>query len=305
MTVTVSGGEGNAAVAQKLESQGVVANAGRFLDVYDERAEGQFIQPGTFELEEEMSSESAVDALLGTGGAAQHYVAVDQGLRMDETFQRLAEATGIELSEFESFEDDPGAFGIPDEFPTLEGYLHPGEYRFPTDATAEDVLREMTQRTKDDLDSLGITDDEEIFHAVTVGSILEFEATPSDYAAVAGAIDNRIENPQGETQGFLQSDATVAYGLGEKTYQITSEQKADTSNRYNTFAIKGLPVGPIGSPDKTALEAAAEPDSNDYYFWVTVNLDTGETKFARTYQEHQQNVAEYDQWCSDNPGKCI
>ena len=305
VTFTVSDGDGNATIAQNLESEGVVADADRFLEVYEERSDGQFIQPGTFELQERMSSESATDSMLGTGGAAEHYVAINQGLRMDETFQQLAEATGIPVSAFEEFEDDPSAFGIPEEFPTIEGYLHPGEYRFPTDAGAEDVLKEMTQRTKDDLADLDITGDEEIFHAVTVGSILEFEATPQDYAAVAGAIDNRIENPDGETQGFLQSDATVAYGLGEKTYQISNEQKADTGNQYNTFAHQGLPAGPIGSPDKAALSAAADPEDNDYYFWVTVDLDTGETKFARTYEEHQQNVAEYDQWCSENEGKCV
>ena len=259
------------------------------------------IVPAHFEVE---SAEAAVDALLGTGGEAVHYVAINQTLRKDEAFKALADGTGIPVSEFEQLDKDPAKFGIPSQFPSLEGYLHPGEYRFKTDATAEDIIREMLDKTKADLKSAGVTGHQHTFDVLTIASILEFEATPQDYRAVAGAIHNRIDNPGGETNGYLQSDATVAYGLGEKTYQITAEQKQDASNRYNTFANKGLPEGPIGSPGLKAIQAAQNPQKNDYYYWVTVNLDTGETKFAKTYAEHQKNVEEYQSWCSDHEGKC-
>ncbi|MBE8526517.1 endolytic transglycosylase MltG [Amycolatopsis sp. H6(2020)] len=304
VTFTVSAGETNQQIAQGLEDKGVVADAGRFVDVFEEKSDGSFIQPGTFQLQERMSSAAAVDALLGTGGEAVHYVAINQTLRKDEAFKALADGTGIPVSEFEQLDRDPGKFGIPSQFPSLEGYLHPGEYRFKTDATAEDIIREMVDKTKADLKTAGVSGDQHTFDVLTIASILEFEATPQDYPAVAGAIHNRIDNPGGETNGYLQSDATVAYGLGEKTYQITAEQKQDASNRYNTFANKGLPEGPIGSPGLQAIQAAQNPQKNDYYYWVTVNLDTGETKFAKTYAEHQKNVEEYQSWCSDHEGKC-
>ena len=304
VTFTVSAGETNQQIAQGLEDKGVVADAGRFVDVFEEKSDGSFIQPGTFQLQERMSSAAAVDALLGTGGEAVHYVAINQTLRKDEAFKALADGTGIPASEFEQLDRDPGKFGIPSQFPSLEGYLHPGEYRFKTDATAEDIIREMVDKTKADLKTAGVSGDQHTFDVLTIASILEFEATPQDYRAVAGAIHNRIDNPGGETNGYLQSDATVAYGLGEKTYQITAEQKQDASNRYNTFANKGLPEGPIGSPGLQAIQAAQNPQKNDYYYWVTVNLDTGETKFAKTYAEHQKNVEEYQSWCSDHEGKC-
>ena len=63
-------------------------------------------------------------------------------------------------------------------------------------------------------------------------------------------------------------------------------------------------MGPIGSPSTEAIDAAANPAENDYYYWVTVNLDTGETKFAATLEEHAENVDEYQQWCSENEDKC-
>lgn len=302
--VTVAEGDSNQTIAQKLEQQGVVADADYFVETFEEKSDGSFIQPGTFELQEQMSSESALDALLGLGESATHYVAIAQGQRKGETFAKLAEGTGIPVSEFEALDEDPQQFGIPDSFPSLEGWLHPGEYRFATDITADQVIQQMVDLTRSDLDDLGVTSDEDVFHIVTVASILELEATPKDYRAVAGAIENRINEPMGETNGFIQSDATVTYGLGTKTYHVSDEEKADESNLYNTFAHKGLPVGPIDSPTKEAMAAAADPDDNDYFYWVTVNLETGETKFAETFAEHEQNVSEYQQWCADHEDQC-
>ena len=62
----------------------------------------------------------------------------------------------------------------------------------------------------------------------------------------------------------------------------------------------GLPVGPIGSPGKTAFDAAANPKANEYLYWVTINLDTKETKFSKTLAEHNGYVEQYNAWCAAN-----
>ena len=299
--VTVAQGDSNMTVATKLEQKGVIADARHFVKVFEKNADGQFIQPGTFELEKKMSSRAALDTLLGE---ATHYVAIAQGQRKGETFQDLAEATGINIAKFKALDENPEQFGIPSQFPSLEGWLHPGEYRFPLDVTAEEVIQKLVEATRKDLQDLGVTGDQEVFRVLTIASILELEAKPEDYRAVAGAIENRISEPDGETNGYIQSDATVTYGLDKKTYQITPEEKADASNPYNTFVHKGLPAGPIDSPTKKAMAAAADPEENDYFYWVTVNLKTGETKFAETYAEHQKNVEQYQQWCAEHEGQC-
>lgn len=303
----VKEGATNTQVAVALEELGVIADAGRFLENYAEvtrENENLFIQPGNYELQEEMSSDSAINILLRMDTAGQVYLAIAQNWRLTDTFQAMTDTGAVSLNDLNQLNSDPTQFGIPEKFPSLEGWLHPGEYHFEQGTSAKDMIQQMVDRTKEDLNSVGVTSDEDIFHVLTVASILEFEGKPQDYYPIAGAIENRMDNPDGETSGFLQSDATVAYGLGKKTYHISNAEKADASNRYNTFYYKGLPVGPIGSPAIDAITAAANPDDNDYYFWVTVNLDTGETKYAETYEEHLENVKEYDQWCADNEGKC-
>lgn len=304
VTFSVSEGATTGQIAVALEQQGIVADSQTFIETYQEDHAEQFIQPGEYELRTEMSSEAVVGALMEEDEAT-HYAAVAQTLRMTEVFEILSKSTGLPVAEFEAFREDTATFGIPDRFPTLEGWLHPGEYRFPLDATAEEVLQAMVDRTQETLDENGITEEDRVFEVLTIGSIIEFEVQPEHYDVVAGAIENRLQNPEGETAGFIQSDASVTYGLGRKSFDFSDEERRDTSNEYNTFANPGLPVGPIGSPGDAAMKAAADPQENDYYFWVTVNLDTGETKFAETYAEHLGYVEEYNQWCSENEGRCV
>ena len=96
----------------------------------------------------------------------------------------------------------------------------------------------------------------------------------------------------------------MIYGLDRYSLQFSAQEKQDASNKYNTYVHTGLPPTPLGSPANSAIEAAAHPESNGYYYWVTVNIETGETKFASTYAEHRQNQAEFRAWCNQNPGVC-
>ncbi|WP_144794494.1 endolytic transglycosylase MltG [Kocuria palustris] len=302
VTFTVEEGATVDQVAAALQEEDIIANGERFMTVFNEDHAGNYVQPGEYQLNRQMSSEHAVELLMQDEEETD-YAAVPRTIRMDETFQILADATGHSVEDFESAAEDPSQYGISDEFPTIEGYLHPGEYRFPLDATPEEILQEMVDSTDSALQEAGVAEEDE-FEILTVASIVEFEGVPDIYDDVAGAIYNRLDNPDEGTNGLIQSDASVAYGLGETTVHISEEEKDDESNEYNTYANPGLPAGPIGSPSTEAIDAAANPAENDYYYWVTVNLDTGETKFAATLEEHAANVDEYQQWCSENEGKC-
>ncbi|WP_237193838.1 endolytic transglycosylase MltG [Rothia nasimurium] len=304
VTFTIPEGASAISIANSLEEQGIIANADRFLQEYSDKGQDQFFQPGEYTMQEEMSSAAALGELLRFDEANTNYVAVARTWRMDKTFEALATGTGISAQEFKALSTDPTRFGIPSQFPTIEGFLFPGEYRFPKDAGAEEILQMMVDNTFNALEEAGVSGDDRIFHVITVASILEFEGREADYYPIAGAIENRLNNPDGETSGFLQSDATVAYGLGIQSYHISNEQKQDASNKYNTFYYKGLPEGPIGSPGLAAIKAAANPEKNDYYFWVTVDLFTGETLFAKTYEQHLKNVEVYDEFCKAHEGVC-
>jgi UPF0755 protein len=301
VVVTVQPGSGPAAVASSLKQQDVIADAGTFLKAF--AAAGGDLHPGDYTFKKEMKASDAAAILAGTDNAKVVYFALSAGMRVGDSLDAIAKAASVDRKDLDALNAKPGDFGLPAKAKSLEGYLAPGEYRFPVGTSAKDILAKLVSTTVDELKQDGITDPNQQYQVLTVASIVQAEGGQADYGDVAGAIENRLK-PNDQTNGLIQSDATVTYGLGTKTVQLTDTQKQDASNPYNTYVHPGLPPGPIGSPGSKAVAAAAHPTANDYLYWVTVNLDTGETKFAKTYAEHQGYVAQYEQWCTANPGKC-
>ncbi|WP_043435844.1 endolytic transglycosylase MltG, partial [Arthrobacter sp. I3] len=303
VTITIEPGAGTRSVATELQSKKVVANADTFLKEFT--ASGGALNPGTFSMRQEMKNSDAVDVLLNKGQSKVMYFALSAGLRISESLQAISEGTGIPVQDLKALSDAPAQFGVPAKAKNLEGYLAPGEYRFPLGSSAKDILQKLVGSTQDELKAQGVTDPAKQYDVVTVASIVQAEGGQAEYGDVAGAIYNRLKPNNTETNGLIQSDATVTYGLGIRSFHIDEAQKADKSNPYNTYANQGLPAGPIGSPGKTAIDAAAKPKSNSFLYWVTINLDTKETKFSKTLAEHNGYVAQYNAWCEANPGRCV
>jgi UPF0755 protein len=301
VVVTVDNGEGTRSVASSLESQRVVANADTFLQAFT--ASGGTLAPGDYTFKTEMKNSDAVNVLLGKDKTKVIYFALSAGLRIGESLQAISEGSGVSIQDLKALSDQPAQFGLPANAKNLEGFLAPGEHRYPLGTSAKDILQSLVKTTVDELVSQGITDPAKQYEAVIVASIVQAEGGQADYGDVAGAIYNRLK-PNDQTGGFLQVDSAVTYGLGTRSFNFTDEQRQDASNPYNTYANPGLPPGPIGSPGKTAIDAAAKPKANDYLYWVTVNLDTKETKFSRTLAEHNGYVEQYNAWCTANVGRC-
>ncbi|MFF1829444.1 endolytic transglycosylase MltG [Paenarthrobacter sp. NPDC058040] len=303
VTVTVPEGAGPKQVATDLVSKKVVADADSFVKAFV--AEGGVLAPGDFTFKTEMKNSDAVAILSNKDSSKVIYFALSAGLRINESLDAISKGSGIPLQQLNAFNQAPGQFGLPAKAKNLEGFLAPGEYRFPLGTSGKDIIQALVTATLDELKAQGITDQAKQYDVVTIASIVQAEGGQADYGNVAGAIYNRLKPDNKETNGLIQSDATVTYGLGKKSFHLTDEEKADKSNTYNTYANVGLPAGPIGSPGKTAIDAAAKPTSNDYLYWVTINLDTKETKFSKTLSEHSGYVEQYNAWCAANPGRCV
>ncbi len=216
----------------------------------------------------------------------------------------LVDKTGIPKADFEKWLDQADQLGLPDYAGgNPEGYLFPATYELGTKPTAKKILTAMIERWQQaadgaDLeaaaDELGYTPAE----LMTIASLVEAEARPDDMSKVARVIYNRLENPgTAGTIGRLEIDATVNYALNRRLGVTLSSEDKDVDSPYNTYAVEGLPPGPIEAPGDDAIEAALHPADGDWYYYVTVNLRTGETKFAETYDEFLGYKAEYTQYC--------
>ena len=130
---------------------------------------------------------------------------------------------------------------------------------------------------------------------MTVASLVEAEARrDEDRPKVARVIENRLAQKMA-----LQMDSTVLYGLGQVGGVPTTEQ-LETDTPYNTYLHAGLPPTPIGAAGIDTLKAVANPADGNWLYFVTVNLDTGETKFTANYDEHMTNVEELKKWIAEN-----
>ena len=111
---------------------------------------------------------------------------------------------------------------------------------------------------------------------LTIASIVEAEARrDADRGKVARVVSNRLAKKM-----KLQMDSTVHYVVQRRGGVATSDAERATKSPYNTYYAKGLPPGPIGNPGRASITAAARPTPGPWLYFVAVNPDTGETRFA-------------------------
>jgi UPF0755 protein len=289
--VTIYSGEIGADVAESLVDQGVTMTFEAFYDLLLADSSISFI-PGSYQLQEEMSAQSALDALLDPANKVELSATVREGLRAGEVIEALSAGTGLPLADYEAAIADPSLFGIPDIAPNIEGYLFPATYRFEPGTTAEDHVRTLVTEMFDRLDAAGVAEADR--HTVlTKASLIQREARiEEDFYRVSRVIENRLAD-----DWLLQFDSATQYGAGETGSVWSSGDALGADNPYNTYAIPGLPIGPIAAPGDVAIDAAINPVVGDWFYFVTINLATGETKFSETIAEHEAGVAQLRAWC--------
>lgn len=291
--VTISEGDTGEAISETLHEAGVTLESDSFYRHLIETGDESTFQPGVYQLQQKMTSAAALEALNDPASRLENTVLITEGSFAADALENIAEVTDIPLEELQAAAEDYTRFGIPDEAPSIEGYLFPATYTFDPDATAEDVIRVLVDEMFERLDAQGVAP-ENRFEILTMAALVQREAGgEDDMPKIARVFYNRVE------QGMLlQSDATVAYGADSThTVWTTDEQRADASNPYNTYVHEGLPAGPIGLPGEAAIAAAISPAEGDWLYFVPVNLATGETVFTSTLAEHEAAVARLQEWC--------
>ena len=98
-------------------------------------------------------------------------------------------------------------------------------------------------------------------------------------------------------------DSTTLYGVGKES-GLPSQEDLDNDNPYNTRLRQGLPPTPINQPSVDAIKAVLNPAEGNWLYFVTIDLNTGETVFAATAAEHEANKAKLDAYCARHKVQC-
>lgn len=306
--VTISRGMSANGVARLLEDNGIIRSGfvfGYYLQLKDE---GSRFQAGDYELTPGMDK-SEIIAKLNAGDtiAAETFrFTIPEGFTLLQVADKLSTEGLVDKAKFLELAETVRAWGdaetvrsIPESdklHKRLEGYLFPETYEMKTGSTEEEIMIRMLKETdrklgmlpegwQDTLAESGLT----LHEILTIASLIEREVVvDEERALVSGVIHNRLKLPM-----RLQIDATIQYALDEPK-QVLSFDDLKVQSPYNSYENDGLPPGPIASPSLASIEAALYPEETEYLFYVTKKDGSQTHLFARTFREHQNNIAASD-----------
>ena len=308
VTVEIRSGQTATEIANLLHQADVVASPKAFVEAAEANPLSVNIQPGFYELPQQMSAAGAVEALLDLANRIVERVTIPEGLSSFRTFDLLSEELGIPVEEFAAAAGDPIALGVPEFWfnrgdereasGTIEGFLFPSTYEFPPDPTAQQVLETMVGQfltVAGEIDFVNVVETElniTPYEALIVASLAQAEAgIAEDLPRIARVAYNRLYR----AEMALRFDVTANYWLEvqgkdpKHSGELTQSELDDPDNPYNTASRLGLPLGPINSPGQAAMEGAMAPAGGDWLYFVAID-DTGKSAFANTFAEHEANI---------------
>ncbi len=297
----VEPGWGALRIAEELERAGFIRDARVFGLYLRYRGLERSLGEGLYDLSPSLSASEVADVLAEGGRPRSVFVILPEGFRLQDVARRLAETGfGDEASWLELLRS-PGDMR-PSYLPegaTLEGYLFPAGYELPVHSEPEAILRQMAARFDQEvmehaeaLDAAGLA----VHEWVTLASMVQAEAaTPEEMPVIAGVFLNRLELGM-----LLQSDPTVAYGLGKDLPELDAVAgDIQQDHPWNTYTRPGLPFGPIANPGEAALEAVLSPirrnDAGQPYLYFLHGLDEGRLVFRPnlSLEDHERDIERY------------
>ncbi len=247
------------------------------------------VKPGEYAFRQKVSLREVIDELVA-GRQVLHPVTVPEGLTSEQIVQRLKEIDFLE--------------GEVREVPK-EGALLPETYKVARGYPRSKLLQKMQEDQRKLVDQIWRRRAHDLpvktpYELVTLASIVEKETGKAEERPhVAAVFANRLRKGM-----RLQSDPTIVYGIvgGKATLgRGINRSEIDAYTPYNTYAIDGLPPGPIANPGRAALEAAANPaPSQDLYF---VADGAGGHVFSESLDQHARNVQRWRQIEHDQKAK--
>ncbi|HEV7677368.1 MAG TPA: endolytic transglycosylase MltG [Candidatus Dormibacteraeota bacterium] len=293
VTVQVTSGESVDQVAADLQTHGLIRSSFWFGWFARFKGLGGSLHSGAFKLDSGMGASAIISRLSTAPDVQTVKITFAEGATATQMAKKVGDSgLGVTADQYLA-EVRTGSFSAPfltgrPAGASLEGFLYPDTYSIPQGSTAHQIVQMQLDDFGQRVGTLlaapphGLTG----YQLVVMASIIEREAQfNDDRPKVASAIYNRLAQNMA-----LQSDATVAYGLGITGREPTAaEFKIDTP--YNSYLHAGLVPTPIANPGLPSLQGAAQPAQTTYLFWVADGC--GHNHYAVTLAEHDQQVSRY------------
>jgi len=308
VTITIEEDDSVADVAEKLQAAGMIRYASLFEAFADITGKGDGINAGpvTFNDTTVYDYNALIYAMsYDNDPTGTVEVTIPEGYTCKQIFALLEEKGVCKAADLELY----AANGELDDYwflegldrggkYCLEGYLFPDTYEFYLDDEPRNAIEKLldgfeyrfSDRLKEKFENIKENTGVNLsFHEMIImASMVQKEkATDPEGYSIASVFYNRMARPA--SFPFLNCDSTILYAV--EAFGLVTDSQINASP-YNTYTQTGLPAGPICNPGLSSLDAALEPEDENYYYFV-LNKETNRHVFARTYDEHQRNLQKY------------
>ena len=300
--VAIPQGSSLAQIADILEQNGVVEDAGFFQLRARLTGHTDDLRPGSYELHKDMSFTAALDALRAGVPPDVVRVGIPEGLSRAEIRPLTKGLRGNYMrATRRSPRLDPTDYKAP-RGASLEGFLFPATYELKKGRPVKALVNEQLAHFKRNFKSVDLSyaksKNLNAYDVLIIASLIDREAmVAKERKLIASVIYNRLHESIP-----LGIDATVRFITGNWKRPLRQSELANPSP-YNTRVHGGLPPGPIGNPGLASIKAAARPAKTKYLFYVVKVDSCGEHKFAKTDAEFQAYVNEYNRAREARGGK--
>jgi UPF0755 protein len=349
VTVEVVQGATDASIGRLLYEQGLIKSEVAFQYAVITAGREGTLAFGVYDLFPTMKPSEIVATLQGQPFGEVTTVTILEGLRLEEVVAAFAASEmTMNMEEFASLLEAPPAdllnqYDFLADLPagrSLEGYIPPETLEYQVGAKAREVVTRLldqfqaslTDEIMAGLAERGLTLDE----ALVIASIVEREAVIDDERPLIAAVYiNRYQNPDnGETNGLLNADPTLQYGLttGElrpvghpllagtegsdlpvdewgnvdwwPQLQVGGGEVAleEVLLGFQTYTIPGLPPMPIAAPRIGSLQAVASAPLDEGFLYFVAGCPGGTRDgshyFAHTLEEHNAYIAQANTECA-------
>jgi UPF0755 protein len=292
--ITVAEGATVRDIADQLKEVRLINDTGEFIARVSALEASSSLKPGAYLFYGNTAQDDIIAQLIAGPNALQDTVTIPEGFTLAQTALRIEKAYAGKISAEEFSAAAQNAQAYVADYPfvantynnSLEGFLFPKTYEVREGASAEDVVRQMLDQFKTEIDTLNLEYPTgrglSVYDVVKLASVVEKEAATENREEVASVFYNRLSADMA-----LQSDATTAYVIGADP----TPEDLQVDGPFNTYLNKGLPAGAICSPGLAALAAVCYPSETNYFYFYFKEVD-GEMRyyFSETYEEHNNAI---------------
>lgn len=300
--IVVQEGETTDQIAQMLHEEGIIKSPECFKLFMKLRKSNDTYIAGEHFLSPNMAYETIISKLTDYEEEKETVeVTFPEGITIYDA-ANILEENGVCSAEDFIFYFNSGGYGFEFEqrlpvdtslkFNRMEGYVFPDTYYFYSNMDPEQVCQKiynnfnskMTDERYAQMEKLGLSLDQ----LITFASIVQKEAASVDtMTLVASVFWNRYNNQ--DIFPLLQSDPTSNYAndVIKPHMEVYDETIIDA---YDTYKGAGLPPGAICNPGLEAIDAVLANFQSPYFYFIA-NINTGQTYFSETLEEHEANQA--------------